>query len=61
MMPFMLKQMHSMSWGCLDLLVRLSLLIMPGVVLGLLAAILGVLVMLEGNLSVASWPLSGKP
>lgn len=61
MLPIMLKQMRGMSWGCLDLLVRLSLLIMPGIVLALVAAILGVLVMLEGNLSMVSAILGGKP
>lgn len=59
MSPILLKQMRGMSMGFVDLLVHLGLLLMPAIVLALLVAILGTLILLEGNLPFAGWPARG--
>jgi hypothetical protein len=49
MLPIMLNRMRGVSWGCVDLLFRVCLLVLPGFVLAVLAAILGALVLLDGS------------
>jgi hypothetical protein len=52
MSPMMFNRMRGMGWGCVDLLTRACVLLMPGLVLGLLAAILGTLILLDGTFSL---------
>ncbi len=59
MSQMMFNRMRGVSWCCLDLLTRTCVLLVPGLVLALLAAILGTLILLEGPVSLGPWILGG--
>ncbi len=58
MIPFMLRRIRGIGWGCVDVLLRLFLLLLPGLLLALLAFILVLFLLLEGK-TPALWTHAG--